>query len=74
VLSIGFFGLRHTAEVPESRAARLSQRETLPDVFLGGFLEMTGNLLSQILIDVAPVNQPAQARQKDAPLAHDGSS
>jgi hypothetical protein len=74
MFSIHFLGLRDTAEVAESRTACLSRRETLPDIFLGGLLEMTGNLLAQVLVDVSPVNQPEQARQKDAPLAHDASS
>lgn len=70
-VSVCLFGLRHAAEAAERRTARFSRRQTLPDVFLDGLLEMRGNLLAQVAIQLTRVKQPAQACQKDTQPSHD---
>jgi hypothetical protein len=74
MFAVRVFGLRHAAEAAERRPARLGRRETLPEVLLSGFLEMTGNLPAQVPVTLARANQPAYARQEHTKPPHDGSS
>jgi hypothetical protein len=47
-LSIRFFGARHVAKGAQRRQARIGRRQTLANIILGGFSEMSCDFLPYV--------------------------
>ena len=69
-VSVRLLCLRNASEAPKSREPRLRGRVTALKVFVSGFVEMAGDLLVQLVVELARTHQPADARQEQTQASH----
>ena len=69
-----FPGLGDTAEAAPRRAACVFGGKALPEVFLGRFGKMAGDLVLDFAIDLPGTNEGPQPKQEDPQPGHERSS